>query len=66
MPELLAFAEMSQEGGGPGVILRVWKQVDRALKLLQSVGGASPAQVQAVVRQHVHVGRSVAPQLTAL
>ena len=66
MPELLAFAEMSQEGGGPGVILRVWKQVDRALKLLQSVGGVHQTQVQAVVRQHVHVGRSVAPQLTAL
>ena len=41
MPELLAFAEMSQEGGGPGVILRVWKQVDRALKLLQRVGGST-------------------------
>jgi len=38
MPELLAFAEMSQEGRRPGVILRVWKQVDGALQLTLGLG----------------------------
>jgi len=35
MPELLAFAEICQQEGGPRVGLRVWRQVRGVLQMMQ-------------------------------